>query len=247
MKKSKSKRRGGKRRGVINDVPMNNTNIRVRFRKVITFTYTSGQCNIALNPSIAALSKDLAVVYKLYRVTHLGLTFQCASSVTGVATPPLYAINYVPALEAPLPTTAPFLEDYEGPAVGFWQIGRGREYHYRIPSNVLNAMPYNWYETKANGPDQSDLTQGYIISTSNIETDVQTALLDIVIEFQTLEDPEFLASLNSVRDHERTAPIRRLPLQPARQDEYVDVQDEYPEHTSVRVRRRGASHISDRG
>jgi len=195
---------------------MNNTNIRVRFRKVITLSYVSGQSNTALNPSIATLSKDLAVVYKLYRITHASLTFQAATSVTGIATPPRYAINYVPALEAPPPTTSLFLEDYEGPAVGFWQNNRGTPFHYTIPKNVLNAMPYNWYETKSNSPDISDLTQGYILSSSDVETDAQTALLDIVFEFQTLEDPEFLASLGNIsQPNDMVGRLRTLPMHPA--------------------------------
>lgn len=211
-KSKKKSHRGRRRGGVINDVPMNSTNIRVRFRKAITLTYTSGEARIAVNPSISTLSKDLAVVYKLYRVTHLSLVFQAATSVSGIPTPPRYAINYCPALEAP--TTGPlFIEDYEGPAVGFWQNNRGTPYHWKIPSNVLNAMPYNWYETKSNSPDTSDLTQGYILSTTNIETDTQTALLDVVFEFQTLEDPEFLARLGSINVQPTQLALRRVKQQ----------------------------------
>jgi hypothetical protein len=178
----------------INDVPMNNTNIRVRFRKAITFTYTNFQSKLLLDPEISTLTKDLGVVYKLWRCTHLSLVFQAASNNTGTSAQPRYAINYVPALEA---TTALLLnvEDYEGPAVGFWQSNRGHPYRYQVPSNVLNAMPYNWYETKSNTPDATDRVQGMILSTCDFEEDTQTALLDIVFEFQTLEDPDFLASL----------------------------------------------------
>jgi hypothetical protein len=56
-------------------------------------------------------------------------------------------------------------------------------------------MPYNWYETKSNSPDVSDLTQGTILTTCDLETDDQTALLELVFEFQTLEDPDFLAAM----------------------------------------------------
>jgi len=220
-KKMKRNKRGRSSRGVINDVPRNNTNIRVRFRKAITLTYTSGQSSLAVNPSISTLSKDLAVVYKLYRVTHLSLTFQAATSVSGIPVPPRYAVNYCPALEAP--TSAPlFIEDYEGPAVGFWQNNRGTPYHWKIPSNVLNAMPYNWYETKSNSPDTSDLTQGYILSSTDVETETQTALLDVVFEFQTLEDPEFLARLGSINVQPTQLALRRVKHNPSPQKSQLD-------------------------
>jgi len=193
----------------------------VRFRKAVTLTYTAGQSSLAVNPSISTLSKDLAVVYKLYRITHLSLTFQAATNVSGIATPPRYAINYCPALEAP--TSAPlFIEDYEGPAVGFWQNNRGTPYHWKIPSNVLNAMPYNWYETKSNSPDTSDLTQGYILSSTDVETETQTALLDVVIEFQTLEDPEFLARLGSINVLPTQLALRRVQHNPPPQKSQLE-------------------------
>jgi hypothetical protein len=173
---------------------MNDTNIRVRFKKAITLNYVSNQEKITLDPSISTLTKDLAVVYKLYRCTHLKLTFQAASFVAGAGAQPRYAINYVPALE--FTSSSPLtIEDYEGPAVGFWQSNRGHPYTYTVPSKVLNAMPYNWYETKSNSPDQSDLVQGTILSSCDLESDSQTALLEVVFEFQTLEDPDFLASM----------------------------------------------------
>jgi len=244
-RKLKRNKRGRSRRGVINDVPQNSTNIRVRFRKAITLTYTAGQSSLAVNPSISTLSKDLAVVYKLYRVTHLSLVFQAATNVAGIATPPRYAINYCPALEAP--TSAPlFIEDYEGPAVGFWQNNRGTPYHWKIPSNVLNAMPYNWYETKSNSPDTSDLTQGYILSSTDVETETQTALLDVVFEFQTLEDPEFLARLGSINVQPTQLALRRVqhkfPPQKSQLDDTVYVKDdastsEGPTSTSRVLRR----------
>jgi len=173
---------------------MNDTNIRVRFKKAITLGYTGNQFKVDLNPGISTLTKDLAVVYKLYRCTHLKLTFQGASYPVASGAQPRFAINYVPALE--FTATAPLIiDDYEGPAVGFWQDNRGCPFSWTVPSNVLNSMPYNWYETKSNSPDVSDLTQGSILSTSDLETHTETALLEVVFEFQTLEDPDFLASM----------------------------------------------------
>lgn len=212
----KNGRRG--RRHVINDVPMNDTNIRVRFRKAITFDYASFQEKILLNPGISTLTKDLAVVYKLYRCTSLKFTFQAATFIPGTGSNPRYAINYVPALEftASAPLT---IEDYEGPAVGFWQSNRGHPYTWKVPGNVLNAMPYNWYETKSNSPDVSDLTQGTVLSTCDLETDAQTALMEIVFEFQTLEDPDFLASLVRDNAHNPDFEIIRKPMLKQRREE----------------------------
>jgi len=164
--------------------------------------------------------------------------------VAGIPVPPRYAINYCPALEAP--TSAPlFIEDYEGPAVGFWQNNRGTPYHWKIPSNVLNAMPYNWYETKSNSPDTSDLTQGYILSSTDVETETQTALLDVVFEFQTLEDPEFLARLGSINVHPTQLALRRVkhnPPQKSQLDDAVYIPDsastsEGPTSTARNLRR----------
>jgi hypothetical protein len=215
-KKMKNGRRG--RRHVINDVPMNDTNIRVRFRKAITFDYASFQEKILLNPGISTLTKDLAVVYKLYRSTTLKFTFQASTFIPGTGSNPRYAINYVPALEftASAPLT---IEDYEGPAVGFWQSNRGHPYTWKVPGNVLNAMPYNWYETKSNSPDVSDLTQGTVLSTCDLETDAQTALMEIVFEFQTLEDPDFLASLVRDNAHNPDFEIIRKPMLKQRREE----------------------------
>jgi len=113
------------------------------------------------------------------------------------------------------------IEDYEGPAVGFWQANRGHPYSWKVPGNVLNAMPYNWYETKSNSPDVSDLNQGTILSTCDLETDAQTALLEIVFEFQTLEDPDFLASL--IRDNQDNPDFQIIEKkQTRRQMEYED-------------------------
>jgi len=193
MGKRKTLKGRRSRRRPINDVPMNDTNIRVKFRKAISLNYVNFQSKIELDPEISTLTKDLAVVYKLWRCTHLSLEFQAATTITTGAQP-RYAINYIPALEA-TSALALNIEDYEGPAVGFWQANRGHPYRYTIPANVLNAMPYNWYETKSNSPDLSDRIQGMLLSTCDFEEDQQTALLTIVFEFQTLEDPDFLASL----------------------------------------------------
>ena len=237
----KRARRSRGRGHPINDVPQNDTNIRVRFRKAITLEYVSNQVKIPLNPSISTLTRDLAVVYKLYRCTHAKLTFQAATYQPGSGAQPRYAINYVPALEftASSPLT---IEDYEGPAVGFWQSNRGHPYTYTIPSNVLNAMPYNWYETKSNSPDQSDLTQGTILSTCDLETDNQTALLELVFEFQTLEDPDFLASMVNV-----STPIMRKHCQQVMDDEeYVDLRQRLSPKPKVGPNTRRSCSIESR-
>jgi hypothetical protein len=107
-------------------------------------------------------------------------------------------------------------------------------------------MPYNWYETKSNSPDTSDLTQGYILSSTDVETETQTALLDVVFEFQTLEDPEFLARLGSDNVQPAQLAFRRvqhkLPLQKSQLDDAVYVKDdastsEGPTSTSRVLRR----------
>lgn len=225
-----------RRGGVINDVPMNDTNIRVRFRKAITFSYVSNQDKVILNPGISTLTKDLAVVYKLYRCTHLKLTFQAATYLPGSGAQPRYAINYVPALEF-TSSTPLTIEDYEGPAVGFWQSNRGHPYTYKVPSNVLNAMPYNWYETKSNSPDTSDLNQGTILTTTDLETDSQTALLEVVFEFQTLEDPDFLAAL--VRDN-RNNPDFEVIKKPVRRYHEEEVEPGYTRSESIHSVRQKA-------
>jgi len=242
MTRSKKKMRNGRRgrHGIINDQPMNDTNIRVRFRKAITFDYVSFQEKVLLNPAISTLTKDLAVVYKLYRCTALKFTFQAATYQVGSPSQPRYAINYVPALE--FTASAPLsIEDYEGPAVGFWQSNRGTPYTWKVPANVLNAMPYNWYETKSNSPDTADLTQGTILSSADLETDSQTALMEIVFEFQTLEDPDFLASL--VRDNENNPDfeIIRTPVmkrQRVRDNEDTDGHERSSSLHSVRQQAR---------
>lgn len=208
--KLKSRRSRGR---PINDVPMNNTNIRVKFRKAITFNYVNFQSKIELDPEISTLTKDLGVVYKLWRCTHLSLEFQAATALPATGSQPRYAINYVPALEA---TSAIVLdiEDYEGPAVGYWQANPGHPYRYTVPRNVLNAMPYNWYETKSNSPDVSDRVQGMLLSTCDMEEDNQTALLEVVFEFQTLEDPDFLASLSKDTRIEVTSSLGEKYSQP---------------------------------
>jgi hypothetical protein len=134
----------------------------------------------------------------------------------------------VPALE--FTSTSPLtIEDYEGPAVGFWQGNRGHPYTWKVPGNVLNAMPYNWYETKSNSPDTSDLNQGTILSTCDLETDNQTALLEVVFEFQTLEDPDFLAAL--VRDNKNN-PDFEVIVNPRRQA-YVEEEEVYERSPSI--------------
>jgi hypothetical protein len=142
------------------------------------------------------------VVYKLYRFTkvHLQLQADPLPGTTALYKPVYVAMNYIPALETaisswPSPTN---LEVFEGPAVGFYAAFRGSPYNYTVPSKVLNAMPYNWYETKQNTPEVSDFTQGQIFLKTTDANYYAPILATFTLEFQTLEDPEFLASLQSV-------------------------------------------------
>jgi hypothetical protein len=57
---------------------------------------------------------------------------------------------------------------------------------------VLNAMPYNWYETRNNTPQFSDFTQGQILIKSNVPNIQVNILAHFVVEYQTLEDPSML-------------------------------------------------------
>merc|ERR550525_13295 len=102
-----------------------------------------------LDPSISALTADLGEIYKLYRFTSVKMVFQASPNSLGEEA---FAINYIPAAEAaPTPIVSSF-DDFEGPSVGFFEANRGAPYHYKVPSKVLNAMPYNWYETRPNSP-----------------------------------------------------------------------------------------------
>jgi hypothetical protein len=182
----------------INDIRHNDSNITVNFRKVLSLTLipSPGGVNttyraLRLAPGISQLTNDLGMIYKLYRFTSVRFTFQAEISQNIISD---VAINYIPAQES-LSGQPTSLDEFEGPAVGFYANARGAPYTYTTPSKILNAMPYNWYETKAG--EASDLTQGVFYFLSNVPT-TQTinVLCHFTCEFQTLEDPAFLASLD---------------------------------------------------
>ena len=183
----------------INDIRHNDSNITVNFRKVLSLTLvpTPGGSNttfraLRLAPSISQLTTDLGMIYKLYRFTGVRFTFQAEISNNIISD---VAINYIPAQEQLSGQPTDF-DEFEGPAVGFYANARGAPYTYTTPSKILNAMPYNWYETKAG--EASDLTQGVFYFLSNVSTN-QTinVLCHFTCEFQTLEDPAFLSSLTN--------------------------------------------------
>jgi len=140
------------------------------------------------------LSQTLATIYRQYRVTALSFTFQC-SDVAGAYA---LAMQYVPQIGG-VPTTLPTtLAEFEGPAVGYCETGRGREYKYRVPSHVLNAMGLNYYSTRTNTSPPQDpdiITQGLMVFLTSTPATPIIALIHVEYEFQTLEDPSFLASL----------------------------------------------------
>jgi len=178
----------------INDINHNDTNITVQYRVVKPLTFTSNSLVLNVNPSLTDLSATLATIYRQYRVTELSFTFQC-SDVAGAYA---LAMQYVPQIggnPSTLPTT---LDEFEGPAVGYCETGRGREYTYRVPSNVLNAMGLNYYSTRTNisPPQDPDvLTQGLMVFLTSTPATPVIAYLHVKYEFQTLEDPSFLAKL----------------------------------------------------
>jgi hypothetical protein len=195
-------RKGGKRyknkrrsRRPVNDINHNDTNITINFKKVLPLTLVPSPGNttfraLRLAPSIAQITADLGAIYKLYRFTSVHFTFQAELNQNLVSD---VALNYIPAQEAisGQPTT---FEEFEGPAVGYYSNARGAPYSYRIPSKVLNAMPYNWYETKAG--EASDLTQGVLYFLSNVPTqNIINIYAHFTCEFQTLEDPAFLTQM----------------------------------------------------
>jgi len=196
----KNKQYGNKRRGrVIHDINHNHTNITVDFNAVLQATLqpdptaAGGYESIPLNTLITNLTEDLAKVYKLYRFTKCRFTFQAnrpPSSATSL--PTNYAINYIPAKETPVTVFPTSFEEFEGPAVGFFSDIRGTPYHWQIPMEVINAMPYNWYETRNNTPQFSDFTQGQILLMSDRPNIQVLILAHFTIEYQTLEDPSML-------------------------------------------------------
>jgi hypothetical protein len=193
--KSLKNKHRSRRRGPINDINHNSSNITINFRKILPLTLVTSPNNttfraVRLAPSIAQITTDLGAIYKLYRFTSVHFTFQAELNQNLISD---VAVNYIPAQEniSGQPTS---FEEFEGPAVGYFSNGRGTPYSYRVPSKVLNAMPYNWYETKAG--EASDLTQGVFYFLSNVPT-VSTINIyaHFTCEFQTLEDPAFLTQM----------------------------------------------------
>lgn len=206
------KRKSGRRRRPIQDINHNHTNITIDFWKVLPLNLVSTPSGSAialrLSPQVAQITQDLAQIYKLYRFTSVKLVFQ-ANQTTSLDNN--LAINYIPAADA-LPSPPPAtVEEFEGPAVGFYTGGRGTPYHYKVPSQVLNAMNYNFYETK-NG-DPADLIQGvfYFLNTDTDPTIPIYAYAHFTVEFQTLEDPSFLTA----KMREVAIPNRRNKMQRA--------------------------------
>ena len=187
-------KRSSRRVHHINDINHNDTNITVQYRVVKPLTFTSNTLALAVNPSLTDLSNTLATIYRQYRITELSFTFQC-SDVAGAYA---LAMQYVPQIggnPSALPTT---LAEFEGPAVGYCETGRGREYTYRVPGHVLNAMGLNYYSTRTNvsPPQDPDLiTQGLMVFLTSTPATPIIAYMHVKYEFQTLEDPSFLAKL----------------------------------------------------
>ena len=188
------KKRSSRRVHHINDINHNDTNITVQYRVVKPLTFTSNTLALAVNPSLTDLSNTLATIYRQYRITELSFTFQC-SDVAGAYA---LAMQYVPQVggnPTALPTT---LSEFEGPAVGYCETGRGREYTYRVPSHVLNAMGLNYYSTRTtvSPPQDPDIiTQGLMVFLTSTPATPIIAYMHVKYEFQTLEDPSFLAKL----------------------------------------------------
>jgi len=185
-KNNKGRRRG--RRGTISDIPHNHTNITVDFFKVLQLNIFQGTVALRLNTKIAALTEELGEIYKLYRFTQVKMIFQASPETLGQLA---LAMNYIPANDAAPSPIVTDLNDFEGPAVGFYETNRGMPYTYKVPSKILNAMNYNWYETHTG--DASDLTQGIFVFLSSIEDSFPiNVYCHFKCEFQTLEDPHFL-------------------------------------------------------
>jgi len=230
-------RRNGRRRP-IHDINHNHTNITVDFNSVITATLAAdptaagGYESIPLNTFISNLTEDLAKVYKLYRFTKVKFTFQANRLAnTAGALPTEYAINYIPAKESPVTVFPTSFEEFEGPAVGYFGDLRGTPYHWTVPMQVLNAMPYNWYETRNNTPQFSDFTQGQILIKSNVP-DIQVNILaHFVVEYQTLEDPSMLTlktPMQNVLDkrHEILRAKKRIVTRSATKRKHVEQEEE---------------------
>jgi hypothetical protein len=184
-----------------------NTRIHVSFKAIIEPSWTAdtgtgggGFQSIPLNAAITELTKDLGIIYKLYRFVNVRLDFQAdpnPSTTLATGKPTYVCMNYIPAKEQPI-TTWPNplnLEKFEGPAIGFYAANRGHPYTYHVPKAILLSMPYNWYETKQNTPEFSDYTQGQIFLKTTDANYYAPILAHFTVEFQTMEDPEFLSNL----------------------------------------------------
>ena len=193
---SRGRKRSSRSRRVhhINDIDHNDTNITVQYRVLKPLTFTSNSLELNVNPTLTDLSSTLASIYRQYRVTELSFTFQCSE----VAGPYALAMQYVPQIGG-VPSTLPTqLTEFEGPAVGYCETGRGREYTYRVPNHVLNAMGLNYYSTRINVSPPQDpdvLTQGIMVFLTSTPATPIIAYMHVKYEFQTLEDPSFLAKL----------------------------------------------------
>jgi hypothetical protein len=198
----------------------NNTRIHVSFKAIIEPSWTpdsgtggGGFQSIPLNVAITDLTKELGLIYKLYRFVNVRLDFQADPnpSTTILSGKPTYVCtNYIPAKESPItvwpnPTD---LEKFEGPAVGFYAANRGHPYTYKVPKAILLSMPYNWYETKQNTPQFSDYTQGQLFLKTTDANYFAPILAHFVVEFQTMEDPQFLTSLTQQKP-ERAVKIEK--------------------------------------
>jgi len=195
------KRKQKRNRGRSNN---NNTRIHTQFRSVIEPVFTAdtgtgggGFQSIPINVALTDLTRELGTIYKLYRFVDLSFTFQAdpnPSTTLATGKPAYLAMNYIPAKEQPI-TSWPNpldLEKFEGPAVGFYAANRGHPYTYHVPKSILLSMPYNWYETKQNTPQFSDFTQGqFFLKTTDVGY-YSPIYANITVEFQTMEDPEFL-------------------------------------------------------
>jgi len=195
MPKRKLRNKKSSRRSTISDVPKTGTNIRVKFKNVWYWQFTNHGLTKALKPQLADLTAELGLVYKLYRCTHCKLTFQAnRQPINGVVTPVEFAIAYVPAANE-VPSIPSALDKFEGPAVTMYAANRGAPLHWTVPSTVLNAMPYNWYETASNAATFENTIQGYFVARcDNASTFAIHVLAEWTFEFQTLEDPALLTS-----------------------------------------------------
>ena len=197
----------------INDINHNDTNITVQYRVLKPLTFTTNSLLLAVNPTLTELSTTLATIYRQYRVTELSFTFQ-SSDVAGAYALAMQYVPQVGGVPSTLPTT---LSEFEGPAVGYCETGRGREYTYRVPSHVLNAMGLNYYSTRVNTTPSQDpdvLTQGLMVFLTSTPATPIIAYMHVKFEFQTLEDPSFLAKLVNRDDIEaRDSVVVSVPSQ----------------------------------